>query len=147
LATASAIVPRSSAFLFDIRIDRDLRPLYRPFNAELGDIVDRYPFVSKGWTDDNVGDFYVGAKVNQWSEYRQQPGALTVRGKLPKGDDEAGVSTGATNFRSGAPSSCPVLPATRERACYGAAAGGRVTMTVTVSDGQGTSPSRSHGRR
>jgi outer membrane protein OmpA-like peptidoglycan-associated protein len=87
------------AFLFDTRIDRDLRPLFS-LNTEVGGIVDRYPRVSEGWTGDNVGDVYLGAKVNLWSEYRQQPAAIAARGilKLPTGDDEAGVSTGATDF-------------------------------------------------
>ena len=66
----------------------------------VGGIVDRYPRVHQGWTGDNVGDFYVGAKVNFWSEVNQKPVALAVRGivKLPTGDDEAGVSTGKTDF-------------------------------------------------
>src|SRR6266403_1640738 len=47
--------------------------------------IDRYPRVNQYWTGDNVGDFYVGAKVNLWSEYRQNPVALAFRGmvKLP----------------------------------------------------------------
>src|SRR5437879_8187349 len=72
------------SFLFDTRIDRDLYPL---FNADtsFGGIVDRYPRVNQHWTGDNVGDFYLGAKVNLWSEYRQKPAAIAIRAllKLP----------------------------------------------------------------
>src|SRR5262245_14440858 len=84
------------SFLFDTRIDRDVRPLFIVNNSEFGGIVDRYPRVTQYWTRDNVGDFYVGAKVNLWSEYRQKPAAIAVRGllKLPTGKDDVGVSTG-----------------------------------------------------
>ena len=51
------------SFLFDTRIDRDLRPLFVTDPA-FGGFVDRYPRVNQDWTGDNVGDFYVGAKVN-----------------------------------------------------------------------------------
>ena len=51
------------SFLVDTRIDRDVRPLFidRP---DVGGFVDRYPRVNQDWTGDNVGDLYVGAKVN-----------------------------------------------------------------------------------
>ena len=45
------------SFLFDTRIDRDLRPLFINDSA-VGGIVDRYPRVNQGWTGDNVGDLY-----------------------------------------------------------------------------------------
>ena len=84
------------SFLFDTRVDRDVRPLFIPNNSDFGGIVDRYPNVNQFWTGDNVGDFYVGAKVNLWSEYQQKPVALAVRGlfKLPTGKSDIGVSTG-----------------------------------------------------
>jgi outer membrane protein OmpA-like peptidoglycan-associated protein len=87
------------SFLFDTRVDRDLRPLFTD-DEKTGGVVDRYPRVRNGWIGDNVGDFYVGAKYNFWSEYRQQPAAIAVRGmfKLPTGDDEVGASTGKTDF-------------------------------------------------
>ena len=83
------------SFLFDTRIDRDLRPLFSA-DPEVGGLVPQYPRVREYWTGDNVGDLFVGGKVNLWSESRQNPAALAVRGivKLPTGDDEAGVSTG-----------------------------------------------------
>jgi len=87
------------SFLFDTRIDRDIRPLFVA-DAKAGGIIDRYPRMADTWSGDNVGDFYVGAKVNLWSEATPKRAALAVRGtvKLPTGDDEKGVSTGATDF-------------------------------------------------
>jgi outer membrane protein OmpA-like peptidoglycan-associated protein len=86
------------SFLFDTRIDRDLRPIFVN-NSEVGGIVDRYPRARTGWSGDNVGDFYLGAKINILSERDQKPVALAARVtvKLPTGDDEVGVSTGRTD--------------------------------------------------
>jgi outer membrane protein OmpA-like peptidoglycan-associated protein len=88
------------SFLFDTRIDRDLRPLFISTDSEVGGIIDRYPRVRETWTGDNVGDFYIGAKYGLWSEADQKPAALAVRVlfKAPTGDDEVGVSTGAADF-------------------------------------------------
>jgi outer membrane protein OmpA-like peptidoglycan-associated protein len=87
------------SFLFDTRIDRDLRPLFST-DQKVGGIIDRYPSVNRGWTGDNVGDFYVGAKVNLLSQADQRPAALAVRGvvKAPTGKEEEGVSTGKPDF-------------------------------------------------
>ena len=84
------------SFLFDTRIDRDLTPLFLVNNSEFGGVVDRYPRVTRAWTGDNVGDFYVGAKVNLWSEYRQKPAAIAIRGllKMPTAKDDVGNGTG-----------------------------------------------------
>jgi outer membrane protein OmpA-like peptidoglycan-associated protein len=83
------------SFLFDTRIDRDIRPIFVA-NDEAGGIIDRYPRVNRGWTGDNPGDFYVGAKVNFITQADNDPAALAVRAliKAPTGDDAAGVSTG-----------------------------------------------------
>src|SRR5438034_7174781 len=83
------------SFLVDTRIDRDLYPLFANDPA-FGGIIDRYPRVSQHWTGDNIGDFYLGAKVNLWSEYRQNAAAVALRGvaKLPTGKKRVGVSTG-----------------------------------------------------
>ena len=51
------------SFLFDTRIDRDTYPLFNS-DPSFGGIVDRYPKTNQHWTGDNVGDFYVGAKIN-----------------------------------------------------------------------------------
>jgi outer membrane protein OmpA-like peptidoglycan-associated protein len=87
------------SFLFDTRVDRDLRPLFSS-DEKYGGIVDRYPRVNRGWIGNNIGDFYVGAKYNFMSEFRQKPAAVALRGivKLPTGDDDAGASTGKTDF-------------------------------------------------
>lgn len=86
------------AFLFDTRINRSAPPVFVD-EARQGGIVARYPRVNESWTGNNVGDLYVGTKVNLLSEYRRAPLALAVRGivKIPTGDDDAGVSTGKTD--------------------------------------------------
>ena len=85
--------PRSS---FDTRIDRDVRPIFIPATPTIGSFVDRYPRVNRVWTGDNVGDWYVGGKVNLLSEFRQNPAALALRGvlKIPTGDEEIGQQHG-----------------------------------------------------
>jgi peptidoglycan-associated lipoprotein len=87
------------SFLFDTRIDRDALPLFFADPTQ-GGIVDRYPGVNQQWTGDNIGDFYVGAKINLLSEYRQNPAAVAVRAmvKLPTGKKDAGVTTGKADF-------------------------------------------------
>jgi outer membrane protein OmpA-like peptidoglycan-associated protein len=87
------------SFLVDTRIDRDLRPLFVNDPA-FGGFIDRYPLANKYWSGDNLGDLYVGAKYNLWSESRQNPAAIAVRGiaKLPTGKKDAGVSTGKADF-------------------------------------------------
>src|SRR5438876_2060789 len=87
------------SFLFDTRIDRDTRPLFIP-DPTFGGIVDRYPRVNQPWTGDNIGDFYLGAKINLLSESRQNPAAFAIRGmvKIPTGKDSVGVSTGKADF-------------------------------------------------
>src|SRR5439155_11054000 len=80
-------------------IERDLRPIFIN-NADVGGFIDRYPRANSGWSGDHVGDFYVGAKVNLLSEYRQNPAAVAVRGlvKVPTGDKDVGNSTGQADF-------------------------------------------------
>ena len=87
------------SFLFDTRIDRDLRPIFIS-DATVGGVLDRYPHVTKGWSGDNIGDFYLGAKISLWSQYRQNPAAIALRlmSKLPTGKKDAGVSTGKADF-------------------------------------------------
>src|SRR5262250_844116 len=46
------------SFLFDTRIDRDVRPLFTS-DPTFGGVIDRYPLVHDSWTGDHVGDFYV----------------------------------------------------------------------------------------
>ena len=87
------------SFLFDTRIDRDIRPLFIN-NLETGGFIDRYPRMATTWSGDNVGDFNLGAKVNFWSEGDRKPVAMALRAlfKAPTGDDTAGVSTGKADL-------------------------------------------------
>jgi hypothetical protein len=87
------------SFLVDTRIDRDVRRLFVN-DPTYGGFVDRYPLVKTPWTGDNLGDFYVGAKVNLWSESQQKPAAIAVRGivKLPTANSDVGVGTGKADF-------------------------------------------------
>jgi outer membrane protein OmpA-like peptidoglycan-associated protein len=87
------------SFLFDTRVERDLRPIFIA-DRKVGGIVDRYPRANSGWSGDNLGDLYIGAKVNLRSEARQNALALAVRGivKAPTGDEDSGASTGKADF-------------------------------------------------
>ena len=83
------------SFLVDTRIDRDVRPLFIN-DPTYGGFVDRYPRVNTTWTGDNLGDLYLGVKVNLWSESNRKPAALAVRGmvKVPTADKDVGTGTG-----------------------------------------------------
>jgi outer membrane protein OmpA-like peptidoglycan-associated protein len=87
------------SFLFDTRIDRDIRPIFTS-DPKIGGVIDRYPNVNQGWTGDNVGDLYLGAKISLWSEYDQKPAAIAVRGivKVPTAKDSVGNGTGKADF-------------------------------------------------
>ncbi len=82
------------------RIDRDVRPVFTA-NPESGGIVNDYPFVNDGWSGNQLGDLWLGAKVNLSSQWRQQPAAFALRGmvKVPTAkDDDEGVGTGKLDF-------------------------------------------------
>ena len=82
------------------RIDRDVRPLFTA-DPQSGGVVNEYPFVSDGWSGNQFGDVWLGAKVNLTSQWRQQPAAFALRGmvKLPTASDEdEGVGTGKLDF-------------------------------------------------
>jgi outer membrane protein OmpA-like peptidoglycan-associated protein len=87
------------SFLVDTRIDRDVRRLFVN-DPTYGGFIDRYPLVNTPWTGDNRGDFYVGAKVNLWSESQRKPAAIAVRGivKLPTANSDVGTGTGKADF-------------------------------------------------
>jgi len=87
------------SFLFDTRIDRDVLPMFVN-DSSFGGVIDRYPRANKPWSGDNVGDFYLGAKVNLWSEARQNPAAIALRGlvKAPTGKKAVGNGTGKADF-------------------------------------------------
>ena len=67
------------SFIFDTRIDRDVRPIFVTANTLYGGIIDRYPRVNQGWKGDNLGDFSIGTKINFLSEADQKPFALALR--------------------------------------------------------------------
>jgi outer membrane protein OmpA-like peptidoglycan-associated protein len=83
------------------RVDRDSRPIFRPTDSGSGGLINEYPFLRQGWSDNQLGDLWVGGKVNLLSEWKQQPVALAVRAmvKLPTAkDDDEGVGTGKADF-------------------------------------------------
>ena len=84
------------------RIDRDVRPMFRPTQPEAGGVVNEYPFVRQGWSDNQLGDFWLGGE----GQPRCRSGGSSrwrsrVRGmvKLPTAkDDDEGVGTGKLDF-------------------------------------------------
>jgi outer membrane protein OmpA-like peptidoglycan-associated protein len=80
------------------RIDRDARPLF--FQGPGGGVVNAYPFVRDGWSGNQLGDLWLGGKVNITSQHRQAPAAFALRGlvKLPTAGDEDGSGTGKLDF-------------------------------------------------
>jgi outer membrane protein OmpA-like peptidoglycan-associated protein len=83
------------------RIDRDVRPLFVASQPIAGGVVNEHPFVRQGWSDNQLGDLWLGAKVNLTSQWRQQPAAFALRGliKVPTAkDDDEGVGTGKLDF-------------------------------------------------
>ena len=62
----------------------------------MGGFVPQNPLARAGWSGNKVGDFWVGAKINLASQWRQKPAAFAIRGmvKLPTGDKDSGASTG-----------------------------------------------------
>jgi outer membrane protein OmpA-like peptidoglycan-associated protein len=86
------------SFVVVNRIDRDIRPLFINSGSLAGaaGVVPQNPLARDTWSGNHVGDFWVGAKINLTSQWRQQPAAFAVRGlvKLPTGDTDRGASTG-----------------------------------------------------
>ena len=46
------------------RIDRDVRPLFVSTEPVAGGVVNEHPFVRQGWSDNQLGDLWLGAKIN-----------------------------------------------------------------------------------
>jgi outer membrane protein OmpA-like peptidoglycan-associated protein len=82
------------------RIDRDVRPLFFPTQGGAGGVVNDYPFVTSGWTGNQLGDLWLGAKFNITSQHRQSPAAFALRGlvKVPTASDDKGAGTGKLDF-------------------------------------------------
>jgi len=79
------------------RIDRDVRPLFVSTEPIAGGVVNEHPFVRQGWSDNQLGDLWLGAKINLTSQWRQQPAAFALRGmiKVPTAKtSNEGVGTG-----------------------------------------------------
>ena len=77
-----------------------MRPLFVS-DPSFGGVIDRYPRVTQSWTGDNVGDFYVGAKINFWSEYRAESGGDCVRGMVKTADRRNRTSASAPGKADG----------------------------------------------
>jgi outer membrane protein OmpA-like peptidoglycan-associated protein len=87
------------------RIDRDVRPLFLVSLSnqqvrQLGGFVPQNPLARAAWSGNNIGDLWLGAKINLASQWRQQPAAFAVRAmiKAPTGDTESGAATGKADF-------------------------------------------------
>ena len=83
------------------RIDRDVRPLFVSTEPIAGGVVNEHPFVRQGWSDNQLGDLWLGAKINLTSQWRQQPAAFALRGmiKVPTAKtSNEGVGTGKADF-------------------------------------------------
>jgi len=82
------------------RVDRDIRPLFVPSIPGAGGVVPQNPLMNDTWSGNQLGDLWLGAKVNLTSQWRQQPAAFAVRGmvKAPTGKEEDGAGTGKADF-------------------------------------------------
>ncbi len=82
------------------RIDRDIRPLFISSIPRAGGVVPQNPLMNNTWNGSNLGDLWLGAKVNLTSQWRQQPAAFALRFmvKAPVGDKDSGASTGKADF-------------------------------------------------
>lgn len=82
------------------RIDRDIRPLFVSSIPRAGGVVPQNPLMNNTWNGNNLGDLWLGAKINLTSQWRQQPAAFALRGmvKVPVGDEKSGASSGKADF-------------------------------------------------
>ena len=82
------------------RIDRDIRPLFLSSIPQAGGVVPQNPLMNNTWNGNNLGDLWLGAKVNLTSQWRQQPAAFALRFmvKAPVGDKDSGASSGKADF-------------------------------------------------
>ena len=88
------------SFLFDTRIDRDLRPLFSndpDIRRHRRSLSARQPRMERRQRRRLLPS---APSSISGREYRQQPAALALRGmfKLPTGDDESGASTGKSRL-------------------------------------------------
>ena len=80
------------------RIDRDVRPLFfpTPEDSRAAGVVNEYPFVRTGWTGNQLGDLWLGAKFIVFSPQGDAPAAVAVRAmvKVPTAGQDHGAGTG-----------------------------------------------------
>jgi outer membrane protein OmpA-like peptidoglycan-associated protein len=88
------------------RIDRDTRPLFftsgpnESSTGTGGGLVVDHPLNRAGWAGNNLGDLWLGGKVNLLAS-SPNPTAFAIRGqiKLPTGDESSGAGTGEVDFQ------------------------------------------------
>ena len=84
------------------RIDRDVRPLFVPTQPVAGGLVNEYPFVRQGWTDNQLGDLWLGAKFNLTVAVAAAAGGVRGARACQAADRRRtttqGVGTGKTDF-------------------------------------------------
>ncbi|MGH9411400.1 MAG: OmpA family protein [Vicinamibacterales bacterium] len=109
------------SFVVDNRIDRDISPLFDASLPKAGGVVPQNPLATAGWSGNNVGDLWLGAKIALTSAWRQDtlPFAVRFMVKAPTGSTSSGASTGKVDFAADAIVSKEI----RERAELSAYAG------------------------
>ena len=82
------------------RVDRDIRPLFLTSVPGAGGVVPQNPLMKTTWSDNQLGDLWIGAKWALTSEYHQQPVAFALRPmiKLPTDKKDNGGGTGKLDF-------------------------------------------------
>jgi outer membrane protein OmpA-like peptidoglycan-associated protein len=82
------------------RIDRDTRPLFAPSTSADAGLTNDQPFNRDTWTGNQLGDLFLGGKVNFMTEYTGMPFAAAFRGtvKVPTADKDKGVGTGEYDY-------------------------------------------------
>jgi len=80
----------------DTRIKRRLKPFFREGSGGAQGPLNDFPGLTESWSGDNIGDLFIGAKVNLISQSTQAPVAFALRGtlQLPTGDFASGAGTG-----------------------------------------------------
>src|SRR6476660_6988556 len=58
------------------RIDRDIRPLFLSSIPQAGGVVPQNPLMHDTWSGNQLGDLWLGTKINLTSQWRQQPAAF-----------------------------------------------------------------------
>jgi peptidoglycan-associated lipoprotein len=90
------------SFVVVSRIDRDLRPLFLSSSgfSKVGGVVPTNPLVHSGWTGNELGDLWLGGKINFANEFDRKPVSFAIRPmlKVPTGSKSAGTSTGKVDF-------------------------------------------------